>query len=171
MNRQFPIGRFEAPTHTTAADREAWTRDIEQLPVLLRQAVEELSPEGLDQPYREGGWTARQVVHHVADSHINSYVRFRLALTESKPVVKPYEEAAWADLVDARSAEVEVSLRLIESLHERWAMLLRSLSDEQWERVFIHPKAGEMNLAITAALYSWHGRHHVAHIQLIATEA
>lgn len=171
MNRRYPIGRFELPAHTTTADREAWIRDIEQLPVLLRQAVEELPPEGIDQPYREGGWTARQVVHHVADSHINSYVRFRLALTETKPVIKPYREAAWADLADARTAEVEISLRLIESLHERWAILLRSLTDEQWERTFIHPEAGELTLAATAAMYSWHGRHHVAQIQLISSEA
>lgn len=171
MNRRYPIGRFETPAHTTTADREAWIRDIEQLPVLLRQAVEELPTEGIDRPYREGGWTARQLVHHVADSHINAYMRFRLALTETKPVIKTYREAAWADLADARAAEVEVSLRLIESLHERWAMLLRSLADEQWERTFIHPEAGELSLVVAAAMYSWHGRHHVAHVQLISGEA
>ena len=168
MSRAYPIGRFKPPAHTTAADREAWIRDIEQLPAQLRQAYEELPPGGLDLQYREGGWTARQVIHHVADSHINSYVRFRLALTEEAPTIKPYDEGAWANLADARAANAEVSLQLIEALHARWAILLRSMSEDQWARKFVHPEMGERTLAMTLALYSWHGRHHVGHLALIA---
>jgi len=123
-----------------------------------------LSEPQLDTPYRPGGWTVRQVVHHVPDSHINSYVRFRLALTENEPTVKPYDESRWAELADSRTAHIETSLALLESLHERWVLLLRSLSPADFRRQFRHPELGAVSLEKNLALYAWHGRHHVAHI-------
>jgi hypothetical protein len=128
----------------------------------MRAAVASLSPEQLDTPYRPGGWTVRTVVHHVPDSHINSYVRFKLALTEDEPVIKPYDEAAWAKLVD--SGPIEPSLTLLESLHERWVQLLKTLSDADFARQFRHPELGAVRLDQNLALYAWHGKHHVAHI-------
>lgn len=162
---RYPIGRFEPPVHITAGNRAAWLQEIEQLPKLLRDAVSGLSGAQLDTSYRPGGWTVRQVVHHLADSHLNSYQRFRLALTEDAPLIKPYDEAAWAELLDAKSAPVDFSLALLESLHARWVLLLRSLSDEQLTRTFKHPERGEVRLDTTLGLYAWHGRHHVAHIR------
>ena len=130
----------------------------------MRAALAGLSDSQLDTPYRPGGWTVRQVAHHVPDSHMNSYVRFRLALTEDEPVIKPYEESRWAELPDARGMPVEPSLVLLESLHARWVPLLRSLSAAEWKRSFRHPELGPVRLENNAALYAWHGRHHVAHI-------
>jgi len=121
----------------------------------------------LDVPYREGGWTARQVVHHLADSHLNSYARFRLALTEERPTIKPYDEKRWADLPDARLGPVEPSLLLIDGLHTRWVELLRSMTPADFERVFIHPDRGEMTLDHTARLYGWHCRHHLGHLEIV----
>jgi uncharacterized damage-inducible protein DinB len=132
--------------------------------------VKGLTDEQLDTPYRSGGWTVRQVVHHVPDSHLNSYVRFKLALTEDNPTIKPYEEGRWAELSDSNSTPVEVSLTLLESLHDRWVRLLRSLTPEQWKRTFRHPELGEMTLEKTLALYAWHGKHHVAHITELRKE-
>jgi len=151
----------------TAAHRDAWISEIERAPALIRAAVNALPEGGLDKPYRPGGWTARQVVHHVADSHMNSYVRFRLALTEDEPTIKTYEEARWAELEDARSAPVEISLQLLDALHERWVRLLRSLSDADYAKKFRHPELGEVTLTRNVALYAWHGRHHEGHIRLI----
>jgi len=131
---------------------------------LLRKEVENLSDEQLNTPYREGGWTIRQVVHHLPDSHLNSYVRFKLALTEDNPKVKTYEEHLWAELKDTFETPIEVSLNLINSLHKRWVVLLKSLSDEQFERTFNHPEWGNIPLDKTLALYAWHSRHHLAHI-------
>lgn len=167
MDPQYPIGRFTAPGTITGAEREQWIREIENLPVELRRVVESLPEGALEKHYRPGGWTGRQVVHHVADSHVNSYVRFRLALTEETPTIKPYDEGAWAELPDAKSGHVEVSLRLLEAIHGRWATLLRSLSDEQWSRRFRHPEMGERDLGVTLALYAWHGRHHLAQLRLL----
>ena len=133
-------------------------------PAELRAAVHGLSPEQLDTPYRLEGWTVRQVVHHLPDSHMNSFIRFKLALTEEEPTIKPYDEDLWARLGDVRNTPVEVSLRLLESLHQRWVVLLRSLGDEDWPRKFRHPELGVMSLERNLALYAWHGRHHVAHI-------
>ncbi len=137
---------------------------IAGLPSALREAVAGLDDPQLDTPYREGGWTVRQLVHHVADSHINAYVRMRLALTEDWPTIKPYEEAEWAKLEDARTLPVEVSLALLESLHRRWVVLLGSLSEADWERGYVHPESGREKLDAVAAIYSWHSRHHVAHV-------
>ncbi len=123
-----------------------------------------LNETQLDMPYRRGGWTVRQVVHHLADSHMNAYVRFRLALTETTPTIKPYDEAAWAQLADANAAPIDVSLKLLESLHTRLTLLLRSMHDADFAKSFRHPELGEMRLDTNLALYSWHGRHHLAHI-------
>ena len=140
---------------------------IERLPADLKEALAALPPDGLDKPYREGGWTARQVVHHLADSHMNSQLRFRFALTEDKPVIKPYDEATWAKLEDAAHGPVETSLAIVEGLHARWSTLLRSLTEAQWKRELVHPETGEWDLELLAGLYAWHGRHHVAHVRLI----
>ena len=133
----------------------------------MRAALKGLSDKQLNTPYRDGGWTVRQVVHHVPDSHMNAYVRFKLAMTEDSPTIKPYLEDRWAQLPDTESTRVDVSLALLESLHERWLQLLRSLKEEDWKRTFKHPELGERRLDQTAALYAWHGRHHVAHVTVL----
>jgi uncharacterized damage-inducible protein DinB len=161
---RYPIGKFRFPDEVSQDDRTSWIAAIEILPTELRNVVEDLTDPQLDTAYREGGWTVRQLVHHLADSHINSYTRFRLALTEDRPVIKTYEETAWATLPDARTAAPELSLRLLGALHARWVLLLRSLKDEDWKRTFRHPDLGEIPLARTLGLYAWHGRHHTAHI-------
>lgn len=165
-NLRYPIGKFtvDASSPISRSEVEGAIEQIAQLPSQLRAAISALPQPQLDTPYREGGWTVRQTVHHLADSHMNSYIRFRLALTEEKPTIKPYDEKAWAELIDARAAEVESSLRLIEALHERWVMLLRSMSPGDFERKFVHPEHGERRLDWNALLYAWHGRHHLAHI-------
>jgi len=160
---RFPIGHFTPPAVSTADIRATHIQTLQQLPECLKAAVAGLNDEQLDTPYREGGWTVRQVVHHVADSHANSYVRIKFALTEDWPTIKPYDEAAWAKLHDV-AAPVEWSLELIESLHARWVMLLQSLSEEQWQRGFNHPENGPMTVEMTTLLYAWHSSHHVAHI-------
>jgi hypothetical protein len=137
---------------------------IAALPGELRAAVARLNDAQLDTPYRPDGWTVRQVVHHVADSHMHSYIRMKLGGTETEPAVNEYDERAWAEVVDARHSEVESSLALIEALHRRWSLWLRSLSDADWQRRFVHPKRGPVTLSLNALIYAWHGRHHVAHI-------
>lgn len=161
---RYPIGTFERPALIAAEQRNRFIEDIEALPALLRNAVSGLSDAQIDTPYRDGGWTVRQVAHHVADSHMNSFIRFKLALTEKEPTIKPYDEAAWADTADTKSMPLEASLTLIEGLHTRWVALLRSLNEQQFERTFVHPERGSMTLSVNLALYSWHGRHHLAHI-------
>ena len=164
MDLQYPVGRFAWPDAVTLEDRRRFIYEIEQTPKNLRAAVAGLSDQQLDTPYRPGGWTVRQVVHHVPDSHLNSYLRFRLALTEDEPTIKPYDQGRWAELADARTAPVELSLALLDSLHKRWVLLLRSLSAADCSREFRHPELGEVTLEKNLALYAWHGRHHVAHI-------
>jgi len=164
MNLQYPIGRFEFPREVPDQDRARFIEEIAQTPANLRAAVAGLSEQQLDTSYRPGGWTVRQVVHHVPDSHMNSYIRFRLALTEEEPTIKPYDQSRWAELVDSRTAPIEISLVLLESLHERWVRLLRSLSPADWRRQFRHPELGPVSLEKNLSLYAWHGRHHVAHI-------
>lgn len=161
---RFPVGKFAPPESVTPADRERFLREIEETPERMRAAVSGLTEAQLETPYRDGGWTVRQVVHHVPDSHLNSYMRFRLALTEDEPTIRTYHEDRWAELPDARTAPVEVSLSLLESLHRRWALLLRSLTPEQWTLQFRHPELGVLRLDRNLALYAWHGRHHVAHV-------
>jgi hypothetical protein len=157
---RYPIGDFDQ----SQMDRTRDIAAIAGLPSALRAAISGLSDAQLDTPYREGGWTVRQLVHHVADSHINAYVRIRLALTEDWPTIKPYAEAEWATLEDARTLPVEVSLALLESLHRRWVVLLESLAESDWARGYVHPEDGREPLETVAAIYSWHGRHHVAHV-------
>jgi hypothetical protein len=161
---RYPVGKFDFPLSVSAQDLTGFIDQIAETPSKLRAALAGLSESQLETPYRPGGWTVRQVAHHVPDSHMNSYVRFRLALTEDEPVIKPYEESRWAELSDARAMPVEPSLVLLESLHARWVPLLRSLSDAEWKRSFRHPELGPVRLEQNAALYAWHGRHHVAHI-------
>ena len=160
---RYPIGKFEKPGTVTAAQRAAWIEEIEALPARLREAAGGLTDEQLDTPYRPGGWTVRQVVHHVADSHMNSFIRFRLGLTEDEPTVKPYDEKRWAELCDS-GMPVDVSLQIIEALHRRWVVLLRGMSDADFSRTFRHPEMGSFRLDSNLALYAWHGKHHEAHI-------
>ena len=164
MDPRYPIGKYQTPSDVSPAKRADAIREIAAAPQKIRAAVQGLSDSQLDTPYREGGWTLRQVVHHVADSHMNAYVRWRLALTETEPTIKPYEEAAWAKLEDAAHAPVEVSLKLLESLHERWVRLLQSVKDQEFARTFRHPEHGIRTLDWMLFLYAWHGNHHTAHI-------
>lgn len=161
---RFPIGKYSYNGPLTEAQRAAYIADIEQAPALLRAAVAGLNDSQLDTPYRDGGWTVRQVVHHLPDSHVNAYVRYKLALTEDEPTIKPYAEARWAELADNKTTPIEVSLALLESLHTRWGKLLRSLGPEDWKRQFRHPEIGVVSLEKNLGMYAWHGKHHVAHI-------
>jgi hypothetical protein len=164
MDPRYQIGRFDPEAGGPLSDEIA---QIAALPARLAEAVATLEQQGkLDTPYREGGWTARQVVHHLADSHLNSYARFRLALTEERPTIKPYDEKRWAELPDAKDGPVAPSLALIEGLHARWAALLRTMTAQDFQRVFVHPDRGEMTLERTARLYGWHCRHHLAHLAI-----
>lgn len=164
QDARYPVGRYSPPKSITSEQRHAWIDEIEALPANLDHAVSGLLDTQLDTPYREGGWTVRQVVHHFADSHLNSYQRFRLALTEPTPTVKTYAEAAWAELPDAKTAPIELSLSLIRGLHSRWAILMRSLTDDQFALTVKHPEWGEPSLDWMLGLYAWHSKHHLAHI-------
>ena len=161
---QYPVGKFHWSGGASDEQLRQWIDEIAAAPAQFRAAVSGLSPEQIDTPYRPGGWTVRQVIHHVPDSHLNSYVRFRLALTEQEPTIKPYDQERWAELRDSRTAPIEVSLLLLESLHERWTILLRSLTASDWKLTFRHPELGVVTLEQNAGLYAWHGRHHIAHI-------
>jgi uncharacterized damage-inducible protein DinB len=161
---RYPIGKFHYEGPPSAEQKRKFLAEIEQAPANLRAAVKDLSDQQLDTPYRPEGWTVRQVAHHVPDSHMNAYVRFKLALTEDEPTIKPYAEDKWALLADTQTTPVEISLTLLDSLHTRWVNLLRSLKEDEWKRTFRHPEMGAMTLEKTLALYSWHGRHHVSHI-------
>lgn len=161
---RYPIGKFTYTTPATEAERTKFIEDIEQTPEALRAAVAGLSAQQWETPYRDGGWTVRQVVHHVPESHMNAYIRFKLALTEDEPTIKPYMEDRWAQLDDVHSTPPEVSLALLENLHDRWVRVLRLIKLEEWKRTFRHPDIGVISLDRNLALYSWHGRHHVAHI-------
>lgn len=170
-NPRFPIGEFQRPDRLSVEDRAAAISRIEAMPATLRGALAGMSEAQLDSTYREDSWTLRQVVHHLADSHVNSYTRFRLALTEEHPTIKPYDEAKWAELEDARAMPVEVSLALLDSLHVRWIRLLRSLDPSDFERTIHHPESGTMSIDQLLAMYAWHGDHHIAHINLARKRA
>jgi uncharacterized damage-inducible protein DinB len=166
---RFPAGRFVMPTDTGAAARGEWIDELERLPGQLRTAAAALDGTRLDVPYRTGGWSARQVLHHLPDSHLNAYIRFKLALTEDTPTIKSYDEAAWAALPDTRDTPVETSLALLDALHARWVVLLRGMADADFERTFRHPEHDRvLSLGQTLALYAWHGRHHLGHMRSIA---
>lgn len=164
MEFNYPVGKFRLPATWTDVDRRAAIAAIEALPAQLNAAVSDLSDAQLDTPYRPGGWTVRQVVHHVADSHMNAFIRIRLALTEQEPEIKPYDQDRWSELLDGRTMPVSVSLTLLESLHARWTVMLRSLTPQQFGRTFQHPESGLQTVDSALALYAWHGRHHTAHI-------
>ena len=162
---QYPIGKFQKPDQILPEHIEQWIESISELPVKLEQAVAGLQDEQLDVPYRDGGWTIRQVVHHLADSHINSYCRFRLALTEDNPVIRPYYEECWAELSDAKHAPIDSSIRLLIALHQRWVLLLKSLKSDDFQKTFYHPESKKTYvLDVNLGIYAWHGEHHVAHI-------
>jgi len=165
--KQYPIGPFEPPAAISAADRTRYLHHMQALPATVRTAVAGLSDARLDTPYRPAGWTVRQVVHHLADSHMNGYMRFRWTLTEDEPSIKTYDEEGWAEFDDARHMSVVPSLALLDALHARWVRLGRSLSKAMWERVYHHPESGRMTLEDALALYAWHGRHHAAHITML----
>jgi uncharacterized damage-inducible protein DinB len=164
MDLRYPVGPFEFEGTLSNEQRKRMIDEIAATPEKMRAAVRGLSEQQLDTPYRPGGWTIRQVVHHVPDSHLNSYVRFKLAITEEHPTIKAYDENVWANLDDARNAPIDISLDLLESLHRRWVLFLRSLSDNDFARTFHHPELGSVSVEKNVALYAWHGRHHVAHI-------
>lgn len=167
MDLRYPIGHFEWKGESSEELRRQRIDRVEAAPVRLMAAVQGLSEEQLDTPYRPGGWTLRQVVHHVADSHVNSYMRFRLALTEDAPVIKGYDQESWANLSDAKTAPVLVSLVLLEALHRRWVQLLRSMTPEDFARTFVHSELGLVSLDRNLALYAWHGEHHTGHIRAL----
>lgn len=166
MNLQYPLGMFSYEGALTQNVIHTWIDEIEALPRVLREAVNDLTDVQLNTPYRPGGWTVRQVVHHLADSHMNAYIRFKLALTEEAPTIKLYDEAKWAVLPDAE-LPIDVSLSLLATLHLRWTTVLRSLTEEDLHKSFIHPENGSVSLAKNIGLYAWHGNHHVAHIQAL----
>lgn len=161
---RYPVGPMRLDATADPAWRAVRIAEIAETPAALRTAVSGLSEEQLATPYRPGGWTVRQVVHHLPDSHANAYVRFKLALTEDAPTIKPYLEARWAELPDTAGTPVEVSLALLEALHRRWVILLRAMTPEDFARPLHHPEKGRLSLDQMLALYAWHGRHHVAHV-------
>ncbi|MEO0557161.1 MAG: YfiT family bacillithiol transferase [Bacteroidota bacterium] len=161
---RYPIGLFEHAGRVERADRERWIDDIAALPDAMRSAVMNVPAEVLDTPYRPGGWTLRQVIHHVPDSHLNAYIRFKWTLTEDEPTIKAYNEVAWAELADIDTTPVRTSLDLLDALHARWTTLMRHLSEADWARTYVHPESGPQRLDFTVGSYAWHGRHHLAHI-------
>lgn len=165
-NLKYPIGRYKQPLIIKPATIEKWIAAIEEQPTKFRALVENLTEEELNLPYRPEGWNIRQVIHHVADSHLNSLIRFKWTLTEDNPTIKAYYEDRWATLEDYNQTPIEVSLRLLESLHQRWVVLLKSLTPEQLKRTFVHPESGD-TIALDAliGMYAWHGNHHVAHVE------
>ena len=173
VDLSYPIGKFQFEglkgSGLSPGQRQDLIDGIARLPLEMRAAAKGLSDQQLDTAYRPGGWTVRQVVHHVPDSHLNAYVRFKLALTESEPTIKPYDEKRWAELADVRLTPIEVSLSLLENLHQRWTLLLRALEPEVFSRTFRHPVIGLLTLDTQLGLYEWHGRHHVAHITSLRT--
>ena len=161
---RYPVGKLSFDPESTPDKRRAWIRQIAETPAALRAATSGLDDRMIEMPYRPGGWTVRQVVHHVADSHLNAYTRFKLALTEPDPTIKPYDEQAWAELPDTAGTPIEVSLILLDALHRRWTVLLDAMTDADFSRGLVHPVNGAMTLDRLLQLYSWHGRHHVAHV-------
>ncbi len=164
---KYPTGKFSKSDDFSRDQLLAWSRDIEELPLLLKDQIVQMSADQMDKPYRPGGWTGRQVVHHIADSHLNAIIRFKLSLTEDSPTIKPYHEAEWAKLADYREP-VQVSLTLLEALHARWYVLLRSMDEENFQKTYTHPEYGnKWKLGTVLSLYAWHGKHHLGHLKLL----
>lgn len=164
---RFPIGAMPIIENSTEEQRQIWINDLETFPKKLREIAQNLSHIQLATPYREGGWTARQVVHHIADSHVNAYIRFKLALTEANPTIRPYMEDRWARLDDS-NLPIEISLHIIEGIHTRWAYLLRGMTSQDFLRTYVHPEHGKVfSLGAALGMYAWHGRHHIEHIKII----
>jgi hypothetical protein len=166
---KYPVGRPQLPTAPlSVAERTVLLQQVIELPAQLTAAARAVGGEGLQRPYRPGGWNGRQVIHHVADSHMNCYFRFRLALTEDNPTIRPYDESAWAELPDVAATPITVSLTLLEALHVRWVTLMQHFTEADWQRTFYHPGTQRtFTLEQALALYAWHGRHHVAHLNLL----
>jgi len=161
---KYPIGRYQLEDSIDKASIDKWIKEIELLPQKLSDSVKGLSQDQLQTHYRPEGWTVQQLVHHIADSHMNAYIRFKLALTEDKPMIKPYNEKLWAELPDSNLVDINISLDLIKSLHIRWATILKQLSKEELNKEFLHPESGMKNIKETVSNYAWHGNHHLAHI-------
>jgi len=162
---RYPVGQYEPPLQIDAALRKQWMQTLGSLTANIRTAIEGLSEEQLDTPYRPEGWTVRQVIHHLPDSHMNSYIRFKLALTEDHPAIRPYAEDRWAELKDYQNTPVEVSLALLDSLHYRWVTTLENMKEEEWSRTLFHPESKQsFRLDVFLGNYDWHSRHHLAHI-------
>jgi hypothetical protein len=162
---RYPVGKFKFPETVNMEEIATAIKTVEELPSALRQAVSNMNEEQLNTPYRDGGWTLRQVVHHFFDSHSNAYIRMKLAMTEDNPTIKPYKEALWAELEDGKNTPVELGLNLLEMLHKRWVIFLRSMTEKDLQRTFTHPESKRVQtISQTIALYSWHSRHHLAHI-------
>ena len=164
---RYPIGAFTFEAAPTPDKRGGWIRQIAEAPSEMRAAVNGLNERQFETPYRPGGWTVRQVLHHVPDSHLNAYCRFKFGLTENNPTIKPYDEAAWANVADTARTRPEVSLALLDALHERWVVLLESMSATDFGRPLQHPERGPITLDWMLQLYAWHGRHHVAHVTVL----
>jgi uncharacterized damage-inducible protein DinB len=164
IDLSYPTGKFKRPSRLDPDERARAIETVAATPARLREAVRGLTPQQLETPYRPGGWTVRQVVHHVPDSHLNAYCRFKLALTEDEPTIKPYEEAKWALLPDVAAVPIETSLALLEAVHERWVAILRAMTPSDFERMLVHPESGRQSLDQVLALYAWHGPHHTAHV-------
>ena len=163
MDPRYPIGKYE-PKPYSQQQKEQWLNDLKFLPTDLEMAVTNLDEFQLDTPYREGGWTVKQLVHHVADSHANAYIRFKLGLTEDNPPVKPYNEKEWALLNDVQTVPINVSLTWLHAMHQRWVATIKDLTHEQWQRTVLHPQHNEISLWFLLGMYAWHGKHHTAHI-------
>jgi hypothetical protein len=165
---RYPIGKFEAPNSYSSNDITKWIKDIEDLPLQCRNELKSFTDDVLEETYKPGGWTARQVIHHIPDSHLNAYIRFKLALTEDLPTIRPYFEERWANLPDGKKSDPEISLTLLESLHRRWVLTLKNMTEQEFERKYFHPESKkEFQLKTALALYSWHGRHHLEHIRIV----
>ncbi len=164
---QYPIGKFSIDKFPDRKERQILIKSISLLPAKLNSVVSKMSEKQLNQPYREGGWTARQVIHHLPDSHMNAYIRFKLALTEDIPVIRPYDQDGWAKLPDYKLTPVEMSVSLLSLIHKRWVILLKTMNENDFKRKYLHPESGEMTLAEVLAHYDWHGRHHLAQIKSV----
>lgn len=165
---RYPVGRFSAPLEYSQEDMDIWIREINDLPSQCRYELQDFTEEMLGDSYRPDGWTARQVIHHIVDSHVNAYIRFKLALTEDTPTIRPYLEDRWAELNDSKNAPPEISLSLLEALHRRWVLVIKNMNDDEFNRSYFHPESKkEFKLRTALALYAWHGRHHLEHIKIV----